>query len=372
MAATVPLQAQDAKFGFGVRGGVGRIEGDVKKAVLQPFASALVYYSPDPHLSFGIEAGLGKFLTDDDSQRDSVAIVLPIEFDVTLRYSPYHTFSPFVTLGAGGVLWYNVRHGSHAPFEGGARREERAYLLKATGGFEVALSRRFNWSAGAAFRYTFSDKLDLDFSGDEHDGLITVFTGLTLKLGGSVRDRDHDGVGDRFDLDSRAREDRDGYMDHDGVPDTQITTSLLAFSSSGAGSSADEVPPIVIHHPRKRTTAGKDLRIRAEIYENRSLLKAAVLHRPVNVRRWLVEPMTTNDQEIYEAIIPGPSIPKGGLEYCVVAVDEAISGLGYSGLPNRPNYIMVHGQETWWRVATFFAAVGGWGAAGYVVKRHQK
>ncbi|MCK6558585.1 outer membrane beta-barrel protein [candidate division KSB1 bacterium] len=372
MIAAVPVRAQDSKFGFGLRGGVGRIEGDVKEAVLRPFGSALAYYSPDPHLAFGLEAGLGEFLTDDDTRQDSVAIALPIEFDVTLRYSPYKTFSPFVTLGAGGLLWYNVRKDNREPFQGGSRKEERAYLLKAAGGFEVSLSQRFNWSAGAAFRYTFSDKLDLDFSGDEHDGLITLFTGLTMKLGGGTPDRDRDGVWDRYDLDSRAREDRDGYMDHDGVPDTQISTSLLAFTGSGATSSADEIPPIVIHHPLKRATAGRDLRIQAEIYENRNLLKAAVLHRPVNVRRWLVEPMATSDREIYEAIIPGPSIPKGGLEYCVVAVDEAISGLGYSGLPNRPNYIMVHGRETWWRVAAFFAAAGGWGAAGYVVNRHQK
>jgi hypothetical protein len=372
LAALTPVEAQESKFGFGLRGGAGRIEGDVKQNVLRPFGSGFVYYSPDPHLAFGIEAGIGEFLTDDDTQQDSVALVFPIEFDLTLRYSPYQTFSPFVTLGAGGLVWYNVRQDNHESFQGGPKQEERAYLLKTAGGLDMALSRRFTLSLGAAFRYALSDKLDLDASGDEDDGMITLFTGLTVKLGGGPPDGDHDGVWDRYDLDSRAKEDRDGYMDHDGVPDTQISTSLLAFTGSSAANSTDDIPPIVIHHPMKRATAGSDWRVKAEIFENRHLLKAAVLYRPVNVRRWLVEPMTTSDRAIYEAVIPGPTIPKGGLEYCVVAVDEAISGLGYSGLLNRPNYVMVHGKETYWRIAAFLAAAGGWGAAAYLTQREQK
>ncbi|MDL1874627.1 hypothetical protein FBQ85_05560 [Cytophagia bacterium CHB2] len=372
LLAALPLKAQESKFGVGLRGGVGRIEGDVKRNVLRAFGSGLVFYSPDPHLAFGIEAGVGEFLTDDDTRQDSVALAIPIEFDVTLRYSPYKTVSPFVTLGAGGLVWYNVRKSDRKSFQGGPKEDERAYLFKTAGGIDLALSQRFNWSFGAAFRYTLSDNLDLNSSGDENDGIITLFTGLTLKLGGGLPDRDRDGVLDRFDLDSRAREDRDGYMDHDGVPDTQITTSLLAFTTSNtAASGADDIPPVVIHHPIKRATAGRDLRVRAEIFENRNLLKAAVLYRPVNVRRWLVEPMMTADLETYQALLPGPAIPKGGLEYCVVAVDEAISGLGYSGLLNRPNYVMVNGGETYWRIAAFLAAAGGWGTAAYLVQRKQ-
>lgn len=356
-----------------MRGGAGRIEGDVKRNVLRAFGSGLVFYSPDPHLAFGIETGVGEFLTDNDTQHDSIALAIPIEFDVTLRYSPYKTVSPFVTLGAGGLVWYNVRKDDHKSFQGGPKQDERDYLLKTAGGLEVALSQRFNWSIGAAFRYTFSDLLDLNSSGDENDGIISLFTGVTLKLGGGLPDRDRDGVLDRLDLDSRAKEDRDGYMDHDGVPDTQITTSLLAFTSSNAAASgADDIPPVVIHQPIKRATAERDLRIRAEIFENRKLLKAAVLYRPVNVRRWLVEPMVSSDREIYEAVIPGGTIPHNDLEYCVVAVDEAISGLGYSGLLNRPNYVMVHGKQTYWRIAALIAAAGGWGTAGYLVQRNQK
>ena len=366
-------QAQTSKVGLGIRGGAGRIEGDVKgsKYRIRPFGSGLFYFSPDPHISLGLEAGYGEFIIDDDAQNDSLARAIPVEFDITFRYSPYHKITPFVTLGGGGIFWKNRLKGG-GDLGGGDGSYERAYILKTAGGLDISLSRRLNLSLGAAFRYALTDVLDLDASGDEKDGLITFFSGFTFKFGGGKPDRDHDGVIDRYDLDSKAKEDRDGYMDHDGVPDTQINSSLLAFTNTSNSNGVDDIPPIVIHSPVLRATAGKDLSIDAEVFENRKLLKAAVLYRPVNVRRWLVEPMASYGNESYQARIPGSVIQKVGLEYCVVAVDEAISGIGYSGLPKRPNLVTVNGSETFWRVASVLLAASGWGTAFYAVSRNQK
>jgi hypothetical protein len=66
------------------------------------------------------------------------------------------------------------------------------------------------------------------------------------------------------------------------------------------------------------------------------------------------------------------AVSQAGVEYCIVAVDEAISGVGYSGLPNRPNFVRVHGKETWWRIVTGLVAAGSWGTAGYLVYRKQQ
>jgi len=288
LAASSVLQAQESRFGLGFRAGVGRIDGDVKEEVLTPFVSGILFYSPDPHLSLGLEAGAGDYWSDDDAQRDSVARAGHLEFDLTFRFSPYRRISPFATLGAGGFFWYNFLDATGETIHPGMNRDDVTYVVKTAGGLEISLSRRVSWSLGAAFRYSFTDLLDLDPSGDENDALVTVFSGLTLKLGSGPPDRDHDGVLDRYDLDSRVKEDRDGYMDHDGVPDTQISSNLLAFTGTPESSATDDIPPIVIHEPVLRASAGSDLRLRAEIFENRSLLRAAVLYRPVNVRRWLV------------------------------------------------------------------------------------
>jgi hypothetical protein len=53
-------------------------------------------------------------------------------------------------------------------------------------------------------------------------------------------------------------------------------------------------------------------------------------------------------------------------------VDEAISGVGYSGVPDRPNFVRVHGKETAWRLVTGLAAAAGWGTASYLVFRKQQ
>ena len=365
-------QAQESKFGLSLRGGAGRIEGDVRKSDFRAMGSGLIYYAPDPHLWIGIEGGYGEFITDYDAQVDSLVRLSPVALSLTFHFSPYKTVSPFASLGAGAIFWQNFRKSDNQTLHLDTQRDYSAPMVKAAGGLNFALSEKFLLTVGGEFSYFFSDRIELNVAGDEDDGLIAGFAGFAIRFGGGKPDRDHDRVFDRYDLDSNAKEDRDGYMDHDGVPDTHISTNLLAVSGSSDDSGADEVPPIVIHKPIWRATKGNDLTVRAEIFENRKLLKAAVLYRPYNVRRWLVEPMVSSDNVAYTGVLPGLVINSAGLEYCVVAVDEAISGIGYSGLPNRPNYVMVHGRETWWRAATVVAALAGWGAASYLVAREQK
>ncbi len=372
LALTDLAQAQESKFGLSLRGGAGRIEGEVKESHLRALGSGVIYYAPDPHLWIGIEGGYGELSTDDDAQVDSLVRLAPLALSLTFHFSPYKTVSPFASLGAGGIFWHNFRKSDKQTLHLDTRRDYSAALFKTAGGVNFGLSNHLLLTLGGDFSYFLSDRIDLDADGDRDDAMLSAFAGFTIKFGGGKPDRDRDGVFDRYDLDSNAREDRDGYMDHDGVPDTEIGSNLLAMGGGQGGSGVDEVPPIVIHAPRKRATAGKDLRLHAEIFENRKLLKAAVLYRPYNVRRWLVEPMVSHNNEVFEALLPGAMIPKSGLEYCVVAVDEAISGIGYSGLPNRPNYVVVNGKQTWWRAAMVAAALGGWGAASYQIAREQK
>lgn len=365
-------QAQESKFGLSLRGGAGRIEGDVRKASVHALGRGEFYYAPDPHFAIGIESGYGEFATDTDAQVDSLVRLVPVALNLTFHFSPYKTVSPFVTLGGGGIFWHNFRKADNQTLHLDTLRDYSTGMVKTAGGLNFALSSKLLFTIGGEFSYFLSDRIDLKDAGDEDDGLLSGFAGFTIKFGGGKPDRDHDGVFDRYDLDSNVKEDRDGYMDHDGLPDTQVGANLMAMGGTQGGADADDIPPIVIHKPMARAAAGSEVRVRAEIFENRKLLKTAVLYRPYNVRRWLVEPMISVDNETFEAVLPGAVIPMSGLEYCVVAVDEAISGIGYSGLPNRPNFITTHGKETWWRAAAVVAALGGWGSATYLITREQK
>jgi hypothetical protein len=276
-------------------------------------------------------------------------------------------------LGGGGAFWqhFDKRTNEVIPLAG-QTKYQFDYFIKTAGGLDIFLSPRITWAIGAAYRDALTDHLDFKPIGDQKDGVISAFTGFTVNIGKVVGDADHDGVIDRYDLDSKTREDRDGYLDHDGVPDSPVGGNIAAFVSAPSADGTDKTPPIVIHSPVLQAPVGSDINLRAEIFENQRLHKAAILYRPVNVRRWLVEPLNTVDGKMFVGTIPSIAVSKAGVEYCIVAVDEAISGVGYSGLPNRPNFVRVHGKETWWRIATGLAAAGSWGTAGYLVYRKQQ
>jgi hypothetical protein len=364
-------QAQNAKWGLEIRGGAGRLEGDIKNPDLSPVISGVFSFCPSPHLRLGTEAGFADLKLAASADTAKLRII-PLELDLTLQFSPYGKVTPFVTLGGGGVFWQHLRKGTNEVIQiGGEKQEDFSYFLKTAGGLNIFLSPRITWILGATYRYALTDKFDLSSIGDQNDAVITAFTGFRFNIGGITGDADHDGVIDRYDMDSSVKEDRDGYLDHDGVPDTQIGNNLVALISAPTTNGSDTVNPVIIHQPVLRATAGHDVRVRAEIFENQRLLKAAILYRSVNLRNWLVEPLTSVDGTLFIGTIPGMAVQKEGLEYCIVAVDEARNGVGYSGLPSRPNFVTVHGSETGWRIATGLAAAAGWGTASYLVFRKQ-
>jgi hypothetical protein len=369
LAAVSFVQAQVPKFSLGFRGGVARLHGDVGKAKLSPEVNGLFSFLLWPHLSLGVEGGFTD-LQISASADTAVLRMVPLSLNLTFRFAPFGKVSPFATLGGGGAFWqhFDKRTNTVIPLAGQTKKQFD-YFAKAAGGLDIFLSPRITWTTGAAYRYAVTDEFDFASSGDQKDGVISAFTGFTVNIGKVVGDSDHDGVIDRYDLDSKSREDCDGYLDHDGVPDSPVSDKLAAFVSASSADGADTTPPVVIHSPVSQASVGRDIHLRAEVFENQRLLKAAVLYRPANIRRWLVEPLNSADGKLFVGMIPSMAVSKNGVEYCIVAVDEAISGVGYSGLPNRPNFVRVHGKETWWRIVTGLVAAGSWGAAGYLVYR---
>jgi hypothetical protein len=365
--------AQVPKFGLGIRGGIARLEGDVELAPLRPEISGSVYFDLWPHLRLSGEVGFAELTIGVDPDT-AVLQIIPIALNLTFRFSPYSQVTPFVTLGGGGASWQLLDKRTHETIPmAGQETSAFDYFFQTAGGLDILLSSRMSWTVGASYRYSRTDQFDALAIGDQNDAVLSAFTGFTIHIGKIADDADHDGVIDRYDLNSNVSEDRDGYLDHDGVPDKRMTDNIAAYVNTAETSTGkDIVPPIVIHEPVLQATIGKSLSLSAEIFENQRLRTAAILYRPVNFQRWLVEPMTLKKENVYVGTIPGSVIPKPGIEYCVVAVDEAISGVGYSGLPDRPNFVRVHGKETGWRIAAGLAAVAGWGAATYLVFRQQQ
>jgi hypothetical protein len=317
------------------------------------------------------EAGFAD-LRLDAKQDTAVLRILPFALNLTLRFAPYSKATPFVTLGGGLASWQRRNKRTNKPIPlAGQKEREVDYFLQTAGGLDITFSPRMTWTIGASYRYSLTDNLDANSFGDRNDAIISAFTGFTINFGKVRGDADLDGVIDRYDLSSTASEDRDGYLDHDGAPDKRISANIAAYVNATETDGNDKAPPIVLHDPILHATMGQRLRLQAEIFENRNLRKAAILYRPADARQWLVAPLDPVKGNLYAGTIPGALVQKVGVEYCVVAVDEAVSGVGYSGLPDRPNFVRVHGKETGWRLVSGLAAAAGWGAASYLVFRKQ-
>ena len=371
LAGQVFSQVSHEKLTLGLRFGAGRFNGDAKKPQLNPFVSGTLAFAVNPHLSFSGELGYAK-LKDKDTPGFACRII-PLEAEAIFRLLPYRKVTPFASLGAGGVWWRATLNDQTIVLPPGQKKQEGLdTFLKSSGGLQISLSPSINVAIGATFRYSLSDALDQIFTGDENDAVVSLFSGVSFNLTSRGGDRDCDGILDAFDLAPQSPEDDDGYFDHDGVPEKNTQPSTAGFVALKSSEAVNDVAPVVIHKPVRRSEEGKPLSLRAEIFTRAPLEKASVLFRPRGAATWQVNLLEKSIENYYLAVLPPEALQKQGMEYCLVVVDQNKKGLGYSGLPGRPNIVSVIPDKRGWRVATSVAAILGWGASAYVAFRSQK
>ncbi len=360
--------AADSRIGIGFKGGISRLEGDWKKPVLDPAGAFVLSFSPSPYFSLGGEIFYSLLKTSQDGPRINPlftnsdkfqTMAVPMEVDFQFNFAPYSKINPFGIIGGGALYWDSKYAGSTTMLDG---KKQRMYgtVVKAGGGLEFRLANTLSFSLGSDFRYSFSDYLDQKKSGDEKDGIISAWAGLTFYPGANNEDDlDQDHIPAALDLDSQHAEDKNGYMDHDGKPE------------NGVPESAKTNAPVVIHHPVFRAEAHHDLHIKADIFSAAPLRTVAVLYRTKGVKKWNVMQLHLDKGDEYSAVIKGNTISQKGLEYCVVAVDNRLKGIGYSGLPQRPIQVQVVPNSLKWRVAGGIVSALAWGSASYILLRKQ-
>lgn len=372
--ATLYAGGRKGDMGIGLKAGFNRLEGDMKNPALKPFIYGNLGYNLNDFVSLGFEGGYST-LGDNDSPNFKT-IIFPYEVHLTLNFFPLNKANIYAVFGGGGVYWEATKDDSvlRYPPETGDLQKGVDSFIKAGGGVEFTLNKTRNLflSIGATYRYSLTDMLDQIKSGDENDGVIDFYAGLTYYFRTSSRgDKDNDGVPDELDLAVLQAEDRDGYMDHDGKPEG-VPHIASVQESSGMEDDKDTTPPVVIHNPINDVEAGQDINIQAEVFENKKLKVASVLYRPKGFNHWSVVKLQNLGGILYQGTIPGKFVRDQGLEYCVIAVDEAISGVGYCGLPKRPVDVKVIGKPKMWRILNSTLALLGWGTASYVILRKQK
>jgi hypothetical protein len=284
---------------------------------------------------------------------------LPFELSGIFNFLPFHTINPYVSIGGGGAYW-------EAENNTGRLSDGFDAFLKAGAGLELRTSNSFAVHLAATWRFSFTDGLDDMWLGDENDQVLDVQAGLTYYFDRGSMDRDHDAVRDDLDLMPDIAEDRDGYLDHDGVPETN--PALLAVDGI---TDVRYAAPIVMHEIVDKVTAGRTVAIHAEVHAAKRLNTVATLYRPAGASNWSVMPMQERAANLYYAEIPAYAVIDAGFQYFVVAVDETLSGVGFSGLPSRPVTVAAYPDGTPFR--TIGAIIGGLaaGTATFVILRKQ-
>jgi hypothetical protein len=353
-----PAASADWQFGIGFQGGIARLEGDDPNSTISPMVSGHLIAAPVPFFAFKGELGYSSLNTKNHPTNLKTMIV-PFELSGVFNFLPFNKVNPYIFVGGGGFRW-------EAKDNTGILEKNWDSFVKTGGGLEFRVSRNVGINVAGSFRLSFTDALDQIRQGDEDDQVLDVHAGVTYYFNKGKRDRDRDMIADEIDLMPDIAEDKDGFMDHDGVPEKNPDSATLA--SYGSSSSS----PVVIHQIVDKVEAKKNVRIDASIYSNVPLKAVATLYRPVGSISWNVVHMEENGRNAYRGEIPAYAVTGQGFEYCVVAVDETLNGIGYSGLPSRPIVVETSPSGKTWRILGGVVGAAAIGTATYVVLRKQK
>lgn len=196
------------------------------------YASGLVFkYGFSERWVGEMSAGLGWVRPKDPDSYFKVAENTPFRtyvypFDLSLRYhmNPAGKFTPYASVGMGFLSWnlMNVSNEDNwfpIPESGESVHDRQTHLtFSGTFGVEYFLQDALSLDLGARYTHMMGQDLDNIGVNDVNTALAQVCLALNVHFGG-FKDKDHDGIEDKFDRNPYASEDFDGFQDDDGAPD---------------------------------------------------------------------------------------------------------------------------------------------------------
>ena len=376
------VRAADDKFSIGLKAGINKLEGDWREPRFNPMGAFVLSYAPIPYFEIGAEVNYSLLRTNGGDGKDLEYVLMaaadnalalpldhnkfesssmPVEIDFRFNFSPRTAVNPFASIGFGGLIWDARYDGATLlqPDEDPQEQKGFGLLFKTSGGLMFNFNNGLALSLGADYRFIGTDWLDQRPTGDMNDGITSLWAGLNYYFEKKdPADLDGDFIPKNLDLDLYRAEDRNGFWDHDGKPDFGKSTQ-------------QKKAPTVIHYPVFRAEEGSDLTLKAIITSEVPLRTATVLYRTKGTKKWKLAPLKNSSDMYYETVIKGANLTTAGLEYCVIAVDNDLKGIGYSGLPKRPIQVKVEKSGRNWRIVAGIVSFFGWGAATYIVMRKQ-
>jgi len=231
--ALIPnLLAQDLseRFGIGLMAGpVKMVGGEIDRSTIDQWSGALFCYGYSPALAIHTNVAYGWVYPRDPngSQFEAAGggfktFLFPIDVNIVYNLLPEAMARPYINVGAGLTIWDIRQLGSDiSTFSRGVSVNGASMNFTLIGGFgfEFFLTKEVVCTVGANYhRLLKGDEDTIGLGDDANNAIAEMRFGLTYYWGG-FRDRDQDGIEDKFDLDSQQKEDFDGFKDNDGAPD---------------------------------------------------------------------------------------------------------------------------------------------------------
>ncbi|NQT24399.1 OmpA family protein [candidate division KSB1 bacterium] len=257
----VVVQAQPAAG----RGHVGlalsavKMVGDESDAsMISPWAQLSLGYAITDKIDLEVTGGFGWDRAFDTEES------FPIKYFKRRPGSPYRTFqypimahvryhlrdqemvSPYLTLGAGMLIW-DLRDVSGVDkWFWGSRFGETVHdtqtnpLISLGAGLEWCITQQFGVDFSLRYQYLINQDVDMTGYGDVNTGNIEFRIAAKWFFGGST-DSDADGVLNRYDGCPKDPEDMDGFEDEDGCPDPDNDGDGIPDMHDKAPNAAEDV-----------------------------------------------------------------------------------------------------------------------------------
>ncbi len=224
--------AQDLseRFGIGFMGGpVKMVGGDIDRSTIDQWAGAQICYGYSPALAIHANLAYGWVYPKDPNGSHFEAagggfktFLIPLNVNLVYNLLPESTIRPYLNLGSGLTLW-DIRKldGDISTFSRGSsvNGSQLEFTLIGGVGFEIFLTRDIVFNTTVNYhRLLKGDEDTIGFGDDGNNAIAELRLGFCYYCGG-FRDRDQDGIEDKFDLAPNEPEDFDGYQDADGAPD---------------------------------------------------------------------------------------------------------------------------------------------------------
>jgi outer membrane protein OmpA-like peptidoglycan-associated protein len=166
---------------------------------LSLFGRGFLRIELNSYLETELGVGIGELNGKDPNNKNWSTLIFPT--DLRLVFSPFasNNSSPYIYSGLGLLKWNLSDLPSITNSQNPSEENGWNLSIPLGGGIEIKLSEEILLDISGGYTFALTDDLNFYNSPDVKDGFFDLGIGLTFVMGGSLTDRDNDGLTQKFE-----------------------------------------------------------------------------------------------------------------------------------------------------------------------------